>query len=267
MKKSLLAVALCAAASSSQAAATGDIDFASAPNVFGDPAFAAWQSNAIQAQVLGLSAFGTPGDPSYWEEITGPMAVSDNIVTGFESWHGVYAPGTGRLGNRLAASGTIDGQGQAYFITDLSFTAVSTDPSNSLSFSFGAGSYSYGAGYQGRNNGLDGLPGTADDIWLDDASENGIPFHVLYMRGSGNAWAAYATDPNPTYQGKIDDVIASLPSTPFDYTVAYYLGGELVVEQTMQFNDDAQQPVPEPSTWAAAGLLAGLVLKRMRRRK
>src|SRR4051812_34787659 len=59
-----------------------------APNFFGSSSFAGYQSNAVYAIGNGLSTYGDPSSPTYYEKIGGPISVASAIVTGFPSWRG-----------------------------------------------------------------------------------------------------------------------------------------------------------------------------------
>jgi hypothetical protein len=91
-----------------------------APNIFGSPSFPAARDNAFQALYQGLSSFGTPGTPSYFQAQTTPVISSQVIVTGFSSWMGQVNPGVtvgpafaSELGNRVVVDVQRAGPGAA----------------------------------------------------------------------------------------------------------------------------------------------------------
>ena len=99
------AVALCCLLEEPAAAQTVTIEqyAAEAPNAFGSPSYTGWANNAIYALEHGLTSYGTPNTPTYFQEITG-VSTSGNIVSGFPSWNGVADPSSpynNELGNRL----------------------------------------------------------------------------------------------------------------------------------------------------------------------
>lgn len=244
---------------------TGDVEASLAPNAFGSPSYGSYVGNAIQGLYLGVSSFGTVGLPDYYQQISGPISVKDNIVTGFSSWRGtapgsVYgAPFANELGNRVLFGVDIRGNGSLISIDQLSFTAASSD-GNSLGFGFPIGSYNYSLDYRGLQYGTDGIRGTGDDVWITSGPSSQQVDEII-GRGSGNAWAVYETDPGATDQDKIDLMAASIADNPMGFSGTYKLGG---------FEGSATvtilPTVPEPSTFALAGLglLGLLMVKRSR---
>ncbi len=241
---------------------TIEVEASLAPNAFGSPSYAPYVNNAIQGLYLGVSSFGTVGMPDYYQRITGPISVKDNIVTGFSSWHGTApgstfgAPFANELGNRVLFGIDIRGNGSLISIDQLSFNATSSD-GNSLGFGFPIGSYNYSLDYRGLQYGTDGIRGTGDDIWITSGPSSQQVDEII-GRGSGNAWAVYGTDPGATDQDKIDLMAASIIDNPMGFTGTYSLGG-------FQGSDTVTllPTIPEPSSFALAGIgLAGLLMVR-----
>ena len=121
-----------------------------APNVYGSPNWTAWVSNATTAIANGYAAYGDPSSPSYYQWAPSVISVTNDIVTGFPSWDGLADPGdvfgvnfSQELGNRLQFGIDIKGGTNLISISQLSFSAHSTDPSNTLDFAFAQGSYNY----------------------------------------------------------------------------------------------------------------------------
>ncbi len=134
-----------AAASALAGPITIDVRPALAPNGFGSPSYAAWLANAYEALSTGAASAGTPGTPSYYEQ-RDQFDGRENMVTSFNSWLGQADPApafgaafASELGNRILFGLFINGNGSQFSISQLSFTAVSTDPGNVLGFGFGAG--------------------------------------------------------------------------------------------------------------------------------
>lgn len=264
MRKSILiafATSLCAAAF---AAPTITVTPTLAPNVFGSPSYPSWVGNSYQAQLQGLTTFGTPGTPDYYQA----QAVVDRheaIVTGYNSWKGVANPGApfgSELGNRMLFGLHIKGNGQKFSIDNLSFNATSTGDGGGLDFGFGFGSYNYSNDYVGIQYGGDGVLGGGDDT-LITAGANSQLVDELIGRGSGNSYASYVTDPGATLQDKLNGV-AEDPSTQWtSFTGVYTLRGITSGDVTGAGTFAA---VPEPGSMAALGLGA-LALLRKRRKK
>ena len=139
-----------------------------APNTYGSPNWNAWVSNATTAILNGYSSYGDPSSPSYYQQAPGVIPVAKNMVTSFPSWNGFADPGTvfgpnfsQELGNRLQFGIDIKGGTNLISISQLSFSAHSSDTNNvlvphadgttnnTLDFTFAAGSYNYCPSYIG----------------------------------------------------------------------------------------------------------------------
>ena len=153
----VLLVALLAAGAKAQAQGISiTVIPALAPNAYGSPNWNAWVSNATTALINGYSACGDPSSPSYYQQAPAVISVTNDIVTGFPSWNSVADPGdvfganySQELGNRIQFGIDIKGGTNLISISQLSFSAHSTDASNSLDFAFDQGSYNYSASYIG----------------------------------------------------------------------------------------------------------------------
>src|SRR5258706_76958 len=168
-----------------------------APNAFGSPSFSGYQSNAVYAIGNGLSAYGDPSSPTYYEKIGGPISVASAIVTGFPSWRGnanVSGAYANEYGNRVTFGVDITSSAGKFSISQLSFSATTDDATNSLGFSFGAGAYNYSAGYVGIDYGADGVKGGLDDVYITGGANTQLVNEIV-GRGSGNSWATYSADP------------------------------------------------------------------------
>jgi hypothetical protein len=229
-----------------------------APNAFGSPSYPAYVANAIQALELGLTSNGTPGTPSYYQQIPlgATISTTEDIVTGFPSWLGLANPGAvfgspfaNELGNRLLYGLVIRGGGGDQFsISQLSFTASSSDPSNSLGFSFAAGSYNYGPDYVGVL--YNGNPSDMSKWTLITSGPNTQLVDAVYGRGSGNAIAVYDNGVD-SLQTQLTQAIAAIPS--LTYTGTYSVTD--VNSQTFTATATTNLlPTPEPATFVSAGV-------------
>ena len=171
------------------------------------------------------------------------MTAAEAIVTGFNSWMGIANPASpyqSELGNRMLFGVLINGQGTPFSISQLSFSATSTD-GNGLAFGFGAGSYNYSLDYQGILFGADGLLGGGDYSFVTSGPNTQL-VDGLVGRGSGNSYAAYCSPCTAAEQQAAIDAAAA--AVAFQFTGTYLLG-ETTGSGT--FNVSA---VPESSTWA-----------------
>ena len=242
-----------------------------APNRFGSPSYDPWVGNTISALRNGTSSAGTPGTPSFYQQIAAGsnLPTSSIIVTNFPSWLGNADPaGTygaayaNEIGNRLLFSLTLQGTlGTTFSISQLSFTGTSSDAGNQLGFSFAAGSYQYGIDYVGINYGADHLAGgigvNADTIITSGPNTQLVD--VLYGRGSGNAFQVLSSDPGATNQERID--LVALAAGSFTFTGTYTIGA------TSGSSFENFNVVPEPGVVtlllaAFAVAAVGLVVRR-----
>ena len=151
----------------------------------------------MTAILTGCSSYGDPSLPTYYQQITNAVPVTNNMVTSFPSWMGVADPGTvfgpnfaNESGNRLTFGMDIKGGTNLISIAQLSFIMASTDPGNTLDWTYSPIPYSY----SGLNT------GSADPVYLGIIyGPNGQNTYVtngpatqlvneIVTCGSGNAW-------------------------------------------------------------------------------
>jgi hypothetical protein len=198
-----------------------------APNAYGSPNWNAWVSNATTAIQNGYASYGDPNSPSYYQRAPRYISVTNDIVTGFPSWQGLADPGdvfgaaySQELGNRLQFGIDIKGGTNLISISQLSFTAQSSDPGNSLGFSFGLGSYNYSASYVGIIYGAGGT-----DTYVTSGPNTQLVNEIV-GRGSGNAWAVYDTSGDiASEQSNIVSYAESISTNPFTFSGTYTLAG------------------------------------------
>jgi hypothetical protein len=239
-----------------------------APNAFGSPSYNDYVTNAVTALETGASSNGTPNTPSYYQAIADGSTIDANqvVVTGFPSWLGQADPGTAfgaafanELGNRLlfGLSAVESSSADKFAIADLSFTATSSDPGNSLGFGFAQGSYNYSSDYVGVIYGAGGASDVAGYTFVTSGPNTQL-VNAVFGRGSGNAYEALSSDPGATDQDKINNVIASIPSGTFSGT--YTLDGVSGSGNVNIVNTPDPAPAPEPSSLVSAGIGIATVL-------
>jgi hypothetical protein len=244
-----------------------------APNAFGSPSYGEWVTNDIYALQHGLTAYGTPGTPAYFEEVSA-VDPKNVTVTSFASWMGTSDPGTAfgpafahELGNRAAFPLFIDGGGATFSISELSFTASSSDAGDVLGFSFGQGSYAYSNQYVG------GIINPDNSITYVTGGPSNQLVNFLWGRGSGNGlWPCDPGSPNPPpcttpaeQQAAIDSLAAQLAGQ--SYTGTYTLqsaAGDPIASGSGTFNITSEAPEPQAFLLAGTGLV--LACLRLRRR-
>lgn len=257
----VVSLVLAAAATAGATGITIDVVSSLGPNGYGSPSYSLYRSNAVYALEHSLSAYGDPNSPTYYQAAPSTLSVSQNLVTSFPSWNGQADPGTvfgpafaNELGNRLLFGVHVLSDGQQFSISQLSFVMTSTDPGNSLGYSYAAGAYNYSADYMGINYGPDGHKGGGDDVAVTGGVNTQL-VNELVGRGSGNAWWPTTASTVAAQQAALD-LAASSFAEPFFFTGTYTLalptgGPGITGSDTVEF-----VAVPEPVTMA--GLFLGL---------
>jgi hypothetical protein len=220
-----------------------------APNAYGSPNWSAWVSNATTAIRNGYASYGDPASPSYYQRAPGVIPVTNNIVTGFPSWNGLADPGTvfgaayaQELGNRLQFGIDVKGGTNLISISQLSFTAHSSDPDNALDFTFAQGSYNYSQSYVGIIYGDGG-----NDTYITSGPSTQLVNEIV-GRGSGNAWDTYDTSGNiASQQSNIVYCASQAGTLPFSFSGTYTLGG-VSGSNSVTLDPRIAPSLPAPST-------------------
>jgi len=202
----------------------------SAPNGCGSSSWLAYTQNAINSLENGLGNIGDrASDPTAYE-IAGPTIMpGDIMVTSFPSWRGVADPSPpfdAELGNRLHFGLHAVGDGTTQFrIVDMVMTMTSSDPDNSLGYSFDWLGYTYRPWAVGIDWGPDRTKGTGDDVryYSYESGENLID-ELVYV-GAGNAWwpGAYQNlTTTAERQAAIDDTVSWIcANAPITFSGTY----------------------------------------------
>jgi hypothetical protein len=246
-------------------AVTVTVDTWLAANGAGSPSFAGAEANAVQGMMNGGVATGT--GPTAFTPVTN-VTPAQAVVTQFRSWMGVVDPGTvfgsayaNESGNRMTfALSAISDPYHEFSISQMSFTAHSSDPAGALNFGVSAGGYNYSTGFVGVRYGADGKFGGGDDTFITSGSNTQL-VDALFGRGSGNSLAAVCHGCTLAEQQDILDDVAAYPGFPFTFTGTYTIG-EDAGSGTFNIAN-----VPEPSTWAMMVLgFAGMGFMAYRRK-
>lgn len=260
-------MAVAALAASSMASAAEIIVATSlAPNVFGSPSYTGYVSNALSGLHAGASSYGDPNSPTFYQ-VTSNVRSDEVVVTGFPSWMGEVDPANtvgpaygSELGNRMHFGVRIDGEGAQFSISQLGFSATSTDPYNALAFAFGPGAFNYTNDYRGVLVGDDGLLWTNDDLFITGGANTQL-VDGLIGRGPGSSFAAYCPGCSIADQQAALLETARYPGHDFQFTGVYTLGQD---SGTGTFNIAA---VPEPGTWTLLIAGFGMLGAALRRRR
>jgi hypothetical protein len=244
------------------------------PSAYGSPSYGAWAANGIYALENGLPASGTPGTPAYFYET--PSAEAQNLtLTSFPSWMGTPDSGLAfgpAYANELGTQGAfplfIDGNGGQFSISELAFTAASSDPGNALGVSNGAGGYNYGSQYVGGIENGDG------SITYVTSGANTQMVNLLWGVGSGSALSPCGTGAScgstAERQATIDTASATLVGQTFTGVYTLVNGGATLAAggATLDLTDPPPNAVvPEPRTVLplAGGILLLAGYRRRRR--
>ncbi len=225
-----------------------------APNRWGSPSWNAWASNAVTAILNGDSSYGDPSLPTYYQQVTGAVPVTNNLVTSFPSWMGMADPGdvfgpnfANESGNRLTFGMDIKGGTNLISIAQLSFIMASTDPGNTLDWSYSPVPYSY----SGLNT------GSADPVYLGIIyGPNGQNTYVtngsatqlvneIVTCGSGNAWWPDGTsaDSIAVQQSNILACAEQVGTQVISFSGTYVIDG-VTGSNSVTFNPVAANPTP-----------------------
>jgi hypothetical protein len=221
-----------------------------APNAYGSPSYPGYVSNAVYALENGLSSYGTPGTPQYYQQVSS-IAPSQMIVTGFPSWLGQADPGTvfgapfaNELGNRPLFGLVINGNGTQISIDKLSFSGSSNDPGNLLGFGWGTGSYNYSSNYVGI------IFGSGGPTFITSGPNTQLVDEIV-GRGSGNAFDTYCPGCTIAQQQAAIDALASnfagMTAFTGTYTLADSDGGVLAS------GSGSFDVAPEPASFVLVG--------------
>lgn len=157
-----------------------------------------WSENAVQAQIGGVSAFGTPNTPSFFSGTVNSVDASVIAQTvGFNSWNGLASP-TGAYanehGNAISVVASIMGDGhQQVSAAQIALAVSSGDPYNLLGFDIDAGQIHYGTDQYGSTvwgvrYGADGKFGGADDVVFRSGVLTQM-MDAVFLAGFGNGLA------------------------------------------------------------------------------
>jgi hypothetical protein len=231
-----------------------------APNAYGSPSFAGWETNVINALLNGQTSAGNPAaDPTAFYTLTNGDSFS-NIVTGFPSWDGQANPGTvfgpafsNELGNRLHFPVIINGQGTKISLSELSFDMESTDSNDIFKYT---GGFSSLDNYDDYHLGV--ILGPSGPTFLNSGSAD-QPVDEIVYRGIGNAIAPNDIGCSGTNQQQLDCVTAFYNSTePFSITAKYSLNdptGALLASDSATVEFAAPEPGTISLLFAGAGVL------------
>ena len=265
---SLLAIGAVSVVSQFAMAGTIAIDVrpSSAPNAFGSPSWSTYVSNAMSSLTTGGGNVGSRAtDPTAYEVLGATYEPGDVMVTSFNSWRGVAAPGApfaSEYGNRLHFGLVAVGDGTTTFtLADVLYSVTSTD--SVLDFAGNlAGTTLNGTTRVGLYYGADRALGGGDDVWYTSGESDATVLDALYYVGVGNAyWPGGPGDPL-TGQAAIDSMSSYIQSNQVGITGLYTIKGSTgAVSLT-------PAPIPLPSSaLMGIGLLGGLGVLRLRRRR
>jgi hypothetical protein len=213
-----------------------------APNAYGSPSWPGWTQNAVYAIQNGLTSYGNPNLPTYYNQVK-DFTANQTIVTNFPSWMGEADPGSqfgaafaSELGNRMHFGlDIVATNGQTFDLNDVSFNSFSS-PGAGLDYGWAAGPWTYSpwrigitAGGAVYNNGEDGSLAVTRFIYI----------------GSGNSYEADCSPCTAASQQAAIDA-AAIAGGGYTYTGTYRVkdSSGRVFSGSGAFD---VAPVPEPS--------------------
>lgn len=275
----MIMVAATGAAAHAQVAATVEAALAPIPvmadGVTPNPAFEAWNANALQSLLQGGGAVGNPAaGPSAYVPL-GTVNQSDFITTftdpaaTFPSWKGIAdpaAPFDSQYGDGLAFSVRFVSSTPTLRLSNLDVVMSSDDPGDVYdAFSHTLDSLAYTPRHEGINWGPDGIPNTADDIVYNNGQDWTLPVNEILITGTVIAPEALAhagADNQENINDSLNDFYSQYPMTEAsaEYIMFDDSGNLLMdVKQTVNIN------VPEASSLGA--LLVGTLAMIARPRR
>jgi hypothetical protein len=219
-----------------------------APNPFLSPSWNQYAQNAVYAIEHGLSSYGTPGTPAYYQRQTTAITPGEVVATSFNSWRGQAPPPAGyagEFGNAILFGLYVSGGGQTFALGGLSYNENFFGSLDTFSFAGQA----YGYDLAGVYYGPDRIPGTADDVRYGQGNpgNDGVPVDVIYFAGLG---AMFWVDDPAALASTINQVLNNEPpSAAGAYSIL--IGGVPVSASGETYL------IPEPGS--ASLLLVGLV--------
>lgn len=178
--------------------------------------------NAVQALYQGVNAYGTPDTPGYYAGPVSSLNASQMVGSpNFFSWNGQPNPSgpyENQFGNAAAFAAAVDGQGVKISLSQMAFTATSSDPTNYLGFDYaftGYGTDQYGTTVLGVVHGPNG-----DTLVTSGGSNQQVD--ALYIAGVFNS--LWATCNACTEDEDLQAILAAesaLPQGVTDYTGSF----------------------------------------------
>ena len=238
---------------------------------FGSPSFMQAVAHEEEGLYLGMSSYGIPGTPAYFQAQSSASA-AEIIQTDFPSWRGKADPGTvfgpafvSEQGNGVRFGLFAVGHGMQFSVSQLSFSETSTDSGNALGLMV-SGGYSYSPQFIGIRFGSDGVLGGSDDTLVTSGPSTQL-VDALVGRGSGPSFATALCSPcTIAEQQAAIDAAAAFPSTPLDVSAQYAIAtdtGTFAGSGTFHITAPPVPAVPEPATFALLGVgLLGIAAHR-----
>jgi hypothetical protein len=241
-----------------------DVRATLAPNIFGSPSYLggpnSWVDNAFAALQGGLTSYGDPTLPTYYQDSTLANA-STTLVTSFPSWLGVADPigaFAAEYGNRISYPVHIydSGAGAPMFsLAQLTFAMDSSEPGDALQFSGGFTSVTYSARRIGVIHNLDG-----STTYLQNGEDSNTLVNEIYYAGIGNSLVGDCPGCTTTAerQAAIDTAASYFPYQQITQVTNIYTITQGATTYSGSATLDVFGDTPEPGT--AALLFGGVVV-------
>lgn len=224
-------------------------------------------ANAIQGMLTGVSSYGTPNTPEYYQATSGSVSAKELIYCmSFGCWDGVADPTAvfgqnfaGQAGNLLHYGAIIQGNGSTISPSFLTFSATST---GSSPIGEGVSFLGFSPTVEGINYGADGYLGASTNTFVTSGSSL---VDAIVLGGVGLADGVASCSLCTTtaqQQNALDMAAAGIYGT---VTGTYLYNSQPIGAMSTQLVQPATVQVPEPPSLLLLVLcLVGVIAVRRR---
>lgn len=215
-------------------------------------ALSLWRFNAASALKNGVTTWGTPGTPGYFDASDPTMLASDIVSTPtFASWHGSADPGTvfgsgfaSQLGNSYRIPFIVMKGGSQFSMSQITGTTEFSGSITSTN-SIPALTGSHSSTLIGILYGTNGVFGGGDDTYITTGLNTQLLDAFIY-NASSNTFTVSAT--GVSEQERLNNTFANIAGLTITTTIS--LSGSQIAQHAQTFQ--AVSAIPEPWHYALA---------------